>query len=174
MPDFMTIETLEKALAVLLADLIRLPVVIENSAEPRPSGPFGSVKIISVDPEDFEIKEFDPDTEEETLRGESYISGRIVFYGKGAFDNIRRTINALNSSARQFDLFRIMGFSGFETAKDASVEFEGALEERADVLFFGYAALGGMFPADFFTSSQWGIKVSNALHQDDMIIPKRN
>ena len=89
------------------------------------------------------------------LRNEAWCTVQVSFWGPDAMDTAVRSMQALNSDARWFDLWRVLGYGGVSRIQNISAQFRGKIQPRLFYDLTFYACFGTQFPADWFDSSQW-------------------
>lgn len=93
----------------------------------------------------------------QVLRNESWCEARISFWGPGAFEAAANAAFALQSDARRFDLWRLIGFGGVGPVEHTSAPFRGAVQGRAYFDLSFYACFGAAYPAEWFNTACWNL-----------------
>ena len=93
----------------------------------------------------------------QALRHESWCEVRISFWGPGAFEAALTAAGALQSDARWFDLWRLIGFGGVGPIEHTSAPFRGRVQGRACFDLSFYACLGAAYPAEWFDTARWDL-----------------
>lgn len=166
----LTPEDVKKLLASVLEGLTGLGsgrVIWEASAGPRPSeGLYCSLwwKDLELLPQnggDYATSEAPgPDKENpitQTLRNESWCTVQVSFWGPKAFETAVRTVQALQTGDRYFDLWKMLGYGGTDAIQDISAAFGGRIQGRCFFNLSFYACFGADYPVDWFDISQWAI-----------------
>lgn len=180
-------EASAKQVRKLLVDVMQrvtaLPngrVLIETKADRRPSeGLYCTLWFKELTPlvqndGDFEYNTDEPTTEliTQTLDHESLCTVQLTMWGDDAYDRVTDAMQALQNAQRQFDLWQILGFAGFDSVQDISVQYGAKIQQRAFVNLHYYACLGKKYPSDWFDVSQWEMNLPAKNYKEEFILPK--
>lgn len=153
-------------------------VQVETQTGTRPANaPYVTLWWRRVDPLMQTIGTFvmpdDPkDDAVEHLRNESLCEIQITARGPQALAYAAQIRFALESAARQFDLYKVIGFAGCTEIQVFSAPYNGAIQQRAMFNLSFYAMFNREFPADWFDASQWQINgAETQLPREDPVCP---
>lgn len=90
----------------------------------------------------------------EYLKNEALCSVQITFRGPTALDSTHSFRQYLESGARIFDLWKIVGFSNATDILDLSAYYNGDIQQRACFDLEFYASFMRRYPADYFIKSR--------------------
>jgi hypothetical protein len=155
----LTPEDVKKLLVSVLAGLTGLGfgrVIWETTGGPRPSEGL----YCSLWWKDFELLPQtvgdytaptgpDPDKEKpltQHLRHESWCTVRVSFWGPKAFESAVRTVQAMETGDRWFDLWKVLGYGGTDAIQDISAAFRGRIQGRCFFNLSFYACFGADLP----------------------------
>ena len=179
----LTPENVKQLLVSTLEKITALPpgrVIRETEAGPRPSSglyctlwwkTFEPLPQNGGDYAENPQYEGQPDDYDKThpiiqhLRNETWCEVQINFWGAGAFDLAVQTLQALQSDARWFDLWKVLGFGGVDAVQDISTAFRAQIQSRCFFTLSFYACFGGDYPAEWFDTSQWEIACSGQVQE---------
>ncbi|MEG6501569.1 MULTISPECIES: phage neck terminator protein [unclassified Desulfovibrio] len=172
----LTPEDVKKLLVSVLEGLTGLGsgrVIWETSGGPRPSeGLYCSLwwkdfELLPQNVGDYTAPTGpDPDKARpitQHLRHESWCTVQISFWGPKAFESAVRTVLALQSDDRSFDLWKVLGYGGTDAVQDLSTAFRGRIQARCFFNLSFYACFGADYPAEWFDISQCGIKYAGEI-----------
>jgi hypothetical protein len=146
----------------LLSGLAAGRVLVETKADARPSdGLYATLWFKETDAQPEFGGTLNTDTGQEELKGEAYCTVQITFWGPGAYDAALNTRLLLNSSARELDLYKVVGSAGCTSVQDLSAAFAGRVQQRAFFDFSFYVCFDVEVPSDWFDTSSWVIDVYN-------------
>lgn len=108
----------------------------------------------------------------ERLDNESLCEIQITARGPQALAYATQIRFALESNARWFDLYKLLGFAGCSEIQVFSAPYNGAIQQRAMFNLSFYAMFNREYPLDWFDSSQWVINGDSVqLPREDAVCP---
>lgn len=170
-----TITAIENLFQEVVTAVTGEPCIIEPANGPQPAKRFCSLDIKTADPMDHRVADFiETDTGDlaERARNETRLSMAAAFWGKEAMTRATSCMHALQSYQRVFDLWRLLGFSGVDPVQATGSAYLGKIQDRAQFTIYFYAALGALYPADWFTASRWGLELPEKPYHEDIILPE--
>lgn len=93
----------------------------------------------------------------ESLINLSLCEVQVTFRGPSALESAVNARLSLGSSARAFDLWKLLGYSGTSGIQDLSAYYNGAIQPRSYFNFYFYALFNREYPADYFDKSKWNV-----------------
>jgi len=134
-------------------------VLVEGKTDHRPSeGLYCTLWFKRARPEAYNDAEeyediYNPDVFHERLRNETLVEVQVSFWGDGAQDAALETVSRLHRSAREKDLWRVIGFAGVDSVQDIPSVYEGQIRQRALFNLQFYVCYGRRYPAECFDVS---------------------
>lgn len=98
-----------------------------------------------------------PEGTMESLINLSLCEVQVTLRGPNALEAAVNARLSLGSSARAFDLWKLLGYSGTSGIQDLSAYYNGAIQPRAFFNFYFYALFNREYPADYFDKSKWNV-----------------
>lgn len=169
----LTTEEVKKLFIAVLERITGFPsgrVIWETTGGPRPpDGLYCSLwwkglELLPQNMGDYSApggNEPDPDKDKpltQHLRHESWCTVQISFWGPKAFEAAVRAVQALETSDRWFDLWKMLGYGGTDAIQDISAAFRGRIQGRCFFNLSFYACFGSDYPAEWFDIAQLGIE----------------
>ena len=151
------------------------PVIMEGSPGPQPAERYCSFGFVSCEPLEHPVSEM-LETESgefaEFSRNETRCQLAVSFWGGSAISRAWNCLGHLQNSRRFFDLWRVLGFSGFDPVKAVGRAYLGKIQDSAQFTLYFYAALGAEYPADWFSHSSWGLELPEKPYHEDIVLPE--
>jgi len=93
----------------------------------------------------------------ESLINLSLCEVQVTFRGPSALESAVNARLSLGSSARAFDLWKLLGYSGTSGIQDLSAYYNGAIQPRSYFNFYFYALFNREHPADLLSINRSGM-----------------
>ncbi len=166
----MFVEVIEQ-----LTGYTRGRVLVETMADRRPvdGKPYCTLWFKNLEPLTYSEGDWQLDTDEpiQYQDNETLAMLQISFWGDDAFSEAYRLSQLFHAAARQFDLWRVVGYAGIDQVQDISTSYGAKIQQRAFFNLSFYVCLGRKIPADYFDKSQWGIELPAQNYEEHFVLP---
>lgn len=160
-------------------------VLVETKADRRPQdkAPYATLwfKLMEPLPQNegdwyYESLEYDNNEQAaQVLDNETLCTLQFGFWGDDAYHEAIKLMHALQNANRQFDLWRIVGFAGFDSVQDISVQYGAKIQQRAYFNMDFYVCFGRCYDVDWFKVSNWNltdINTANSKYSQQFLYSK--
>lgn len=146
-----TIENIENVVRSWVEAISGRETYIENQMGPTPENPYCTVHIQSAKYMPYDVKTYDFDNGQQTMRGQTLITFAISCWdGQDVLQVANRIRRSIEADARRFDIFSISGKGAVSDVQDLTAEYRGELQRRAEFNLSIYTVLNEIFDIECF------------------------